>query len=111
MSPDTVPPGTKLMVPLANVVTGASEAREEAGQAPSWTRVDELYPISPIPWLFCNPINARKSPIPAEELIRTGLGTSLASLARKPTAEISKKIKPSMNTAASALWYETLPDP
>ena len=84
-------------------MTGASEAREEAGQAPRVTRVEELYPTSPSPSLFCYPINAKKSPIPAEELIRTGFGTSLASFARNPTAEMARKINPSMNTAARAL--------
>lgn len=43
MSPETVPPGSKLTVPLtADVITGASEAREELGQPPSVTRVEEL---------------------------------------------------------------------
>jgi hypothetical protein len=56
-------------------------------------------------------MKARKSPIPAEELIRTGLGTNLANFARNPIAEMPKKITPSINTAANALLYETLPDP
>lgn len=67
------------------------------------TRVEELYPTSPIPWLFCSPIKARKRPIPAEEETRTGLGTSWASLARKPMAEMKRKIKPSMKMAAKAV--------
>jgi len=89
---------------LTAVITGAREALEEDGQAPRVSSVDGLYPMSPIPWLFCSPIKARKSPIPAEELILTGLGTSLASLARRPIAEMRRKKIPSMKTAASALW-------
>uniref|UniRef100_A0A2C9V1X2 Uncharacterized protein n=1 Tax=Manihot esculenta TaxID=3983 RepID=A0A2C9V1X2_MANES len=53
---------------------------------------------------FGKPINARKRPIPAEELIRTGFGTSFASCALNPIADIAKKIRPSMKTAAHALW-------
>jgi hypothetical protein len=49
-------------------------------------------------------MKARKSPIPAEELILTGFGTSLASFARKPIDETNKKTIPSMKTAASAFW-------
>ncbi|KAF4352778.1 hypothetical protein G4B88_010178 [Cannabis sativa] len=111
IAPDTPPPSIRATVPLTNVRTGASDTRSEGGQAPIVTRVEESYAINPIPWLFCSPIKARKSPIPAEELIRIGFGISLASLVRNPTTEMSKKIKPSMKTAVNALSYETLPDP
>ncbi|MCI79598.1 hypothetical protein A2U01_0100869, partial [Trifolium medium] len=49
ISPETVPPGRRLTVPLSAVITGAKEARDELGQPPSVTKVDELYPTSPIP--------------------------------------------------------------
>ena len=103
ISPETAPPGSKVTVPSGAVMTGANAARDDLGQAPSVTRVEGLYPISPIPWLLCSPIKARKRPIPAADDIRTGLGTSLASLARNPTAEMKRKIKPSMKMAAKAL--------
>lgn len=42
MSPETVPPGSKVIVPLGEVRTGANNARDDLGQAPSVTRVEEL---------------------------------------------------------------------
>lgn len=78
----------RVMVPLTAAITGATPARDDRGQPASVTSVDGLYPTSPIPWLFCSPMKARKSPMPAPEEIRTGLGISLANFARKPIAEI-----------------------
>ena len=50
-------------------------------------------------------MKARNSPIPAEDEILMGFGINLAILARNPTAEIRRKIKPSMKMAAKALLY------
>lgn len=56
-------------------------------------------------------MNAKNNPIPAEEEIWTGFGTNFASLARNPTMEMKRNSNPSMKTMASALLYETLPEP
>ncbi|MFS7958304.1 hypothetical protein Hanom_Chr07g00676631 [Helianthus anomalus] len=64
-----------------------------------------------MPSLFCKPMKARNKPIPADEEIWTGFGTSLASFARNPMAEIKRNIIPSMKTAANADSYGILPEP
>ena len=42
ISPETAPPGIKVTVPLADVITGAREAREVVGHAARVTRVEGL---------------------------------------------------------------------